>query len=812
MQTAPTDILAAKSSTRALRTYAYLTSSIQSQQGTTDAVECLMPFVLRGLQEQTEGEPVDDERLQQYLRSFGLSIPLFVLAHMKRRLADLGAVTWKDATECYVVARPRVEAESDEQTDPGLEQVFDSIEVELAQFAESLEIRGRHSPTWTDALISHFRAGSLTEQVEPPPAEEANAEAPTEPLTVRNVVVSDPGNVEAYVVGAFIEQCKLRRDQSTYQGIVQIYTGVLIEEFISSVQSTGQTTGFRTLSIYYDTTLLLRLLGTSGRTLEEAALEFHAMLQGLGCAIHYLPTTRQEVRRILNDMSQGKNIHWETSDALAAGDVDMRRIKTLANQWETELQRKEKFNITLEANVEVSGPFIKEGALRDELYGRAKGKSYTHKTATSDAKSVASIVRLRQGHTTHEVSDCRHLLISNNQLVQRTAKAFMLKQLDHNYEDYSVPPVMSVGQVATVAWLSQPQKLEPARVGKELLARCYNAVRPKPGWIKQYAAIIEDNLKEDPKYTDAIARDAMFAGTFTRLMRDATVGRPDLIDRVERADVVRLIAVAERTTKEIRDGLIAAQQAAEDARKELELVRQQQAEAALEASKAKAALSAAEEKRKAAEEQAQFIVALSQPPQEAPVVSLYEPAEPVTPVDDTREDKLRGILRDLDARMSTAAIYVMFGVFSLIAAAVLFGILQSTGALSFAVGSYVKEANFGGAFAGFLGTLVFLIRSLNSSVDKRLFITGNVMNADGSPVEGATVFVEGSERQRKTSAIGHFEIEVPDQAAWVVRAFLADAAASVTVAKGAAGKPVNLTLQNSRKRARPAKAATHQPP
>ena len=83
---------------------------------------------------------------------------------------------------------------------------------------------------------------------------------------------------------------------------------------------------------------------------------------------------------------------------------------------------------------------------------------------------------------------------------------------------------------------------------------------------------------------------------------------------------------------------------------------------------------------------------------------------------------LRDILIGLDRRMSVAVVYTLFSLISLVAAVVLFGILHSTGALSFVTEGYVKQAEFGGSFAGFLATLIFLIRSYNSTVERAWLI------------------------------------------------------------------------------------------
>jgi hypothetical protein len=156
---------------------------------------------------------------------------------------------------------------------------------------------------------------------------------------------------------------------------------------------------------------------------------------------------------------------------------------------------------------------------------------------------------------------------------------------------------------------------------------------------------------------------------------------------------------------------------------------------------------------------------------------------------------LSEILGNLDRRMSVAIIYLLFGLVCLVAAIVLFGILHSSGALRIISEGYITEAEFGGSFVGFLTTLVFLVSSYNSTVERqRLFLSGNVFWKDGQPVSGATVFVEGSELVRQTNPVGHFQIEVPDHASWMVRASFGEAMAEKHVSKTELSQPINLKM------------------
>jgi len=74
-------------------------------------------------------------------------------------------------------------------------------------------------------------------------------------------------------------------------------------------------------------------------------------------------------------------------------------------------------------------------------------------------------------------------------------------------------------------------------------------------------------------------------------------------------------------------------------------------------------------------------------------------------------------------------------------------------------------------------------------------ITGNVFLSSGRPARGATVFVEGVDRQKETDASGWFSIDVHEQKSWTVHALYKDELAERVVRRGSIGKPVRLQLE-----------------
>lgn len=158
-------------------------------------------------------------------------------------------------------------------------------------------------------------------------------------------------------------------------------------------------------------------------------------------------------------------------------------------------------------------------------------------------------------------------------------------------------------------------------------------------------------------------------------------------------------------------------------------------------------------------------------------------------------NQLRELIAQYGDRYSTATIYVIFTLISLFVAAILFGILHSTGVVKLILTGAVKEAEFGGAFAGFIITLIFLIRSYNqASTSTKLTIRGNVSSADNNPIEGAMVFIVGTGSNITTNNTGWFAIEVDEQKSWVVRAIYKGKATQATITRKDLQQPISLVI------------------
>ena len=126
---------------------------------------------------------------------------------------------------------------------------------------------------------------------------------------------------------------------------------------------------------------------------------------------------------------------------------------------------------------------IDERAFSDYLLKQANKakRPYGVQNRTNDASFLGAVMRLRRNIKTRDLAECRFLFITVNRFLAATARHFLIetKQLQAQH----CPPMLSVGQVATIAWLMKDQVLAPEKAGRELLAHCFAAIRPDAEWF-----------------------------------------------------------------------------------------------------------------------------------------------------------------------------------------------------------------------------------------------------------------------------------------------------------------------------------------
>lgn len=548
-------LLSLGGSDRQLRAYAYLQVALESgsSSGHTadDVLDCFIPFVEEAMRQQV-GKQVDLQELQAYLKKFSFDLPIYALDQMMPRLQKLGAVEWNSNLKIFVVTHRSGETGkiSAKEAD-NFNRVIDGVDAALADFAltEFSKSTPHTHPDWGSALVDFLKSGTDT--------------SPGEVGTINGVLISDVQRLDYFICAKFIRHA-FDQNRIIFDGIVKIFSGILIEDFIRTIQEYAPDADYRNISVIYDTTILLRLLKTSGKELYIATTEMHRAIEDLGCKTFFFSHTEQEVSNILSginiNLAMSREIWGETAEALMDGEVTTSQLKDLEGTFETRLGQlnifESKYNY---GNTKTANFFqINESGFKDFLSSKAAelGRGYSGQNLDHDAQSLALIMRLRHGHTTKDFENCKFVFVTTNRLLSKAAREYLVGERQLTWS--SVPPMFTTGQMATLAWMATKKSLLPALVSKELLANCYNALRPDDQWLPQFANAMEKFKLENPDVISDLAESAVFTQTVRRIAQDRSYGDSALLKKMNIVDAfsTALKVVEERKREEsqkIRD-------------------------------------------------------------------------------------------------------------------------------------------------------------------------------------------------------------------------------------------------------------------
>jgi hypothetical protein len=509
---------------RPLRTYAFLTACREQSQS-EDALDCILPFVIAGIRQQRPDFQLDEERVLVFLRSIGLDLPATVLTHLKSRLRERGIL--KDFNGADVILPPGP-AETAPTVDLGTS--LDEVDRSLQEFAikHFNAIVPPVSKTWSEALIGVLKSETTLAQIP------QNVQAALHKADI----VSDSVAFERVIIGRFVEQAAKRSaDSSVYDTILQVFSGIKIEDFIRDIQTFSMATRVVSLQVYYDTSVLLRMLGLSGELLKSATTRMHRALVKLGCKTKFFPVTKVEVKAILERVVRNPQDaqHPETSDAYRRGELKQADLRDLDLRFADRLYKE--FGIAEFSFARTRE--IKRWSLveRDQkrLAGllEADATSWNDASIRNDVSAVSDVLALRRGEVTDDITEAGHLFISVNPLLQRAAKTFCQQFLQYygGKKSQNIPPVLLVGQMASLAWLTTEQEVErKEEISQELLVTCFNAVRPSREWITRFEQVFEEYKSQDPAVVSKLASGAILMRTIRGFVQDASLNQPRRIE------------------------------------------------------------------------------------------------------------------------------------------------------------------------------------------------------------------------------------------------------------------------------------------
>ncbi len=246
---------------------------------------------------------------------------------------------------------------------------------------------------------------------------------------------------------------------------------------------------YKRLTFYFDTPLLVRLLGLEGDAERRAVAELAKLIQRLKGRIAAFSHSREELERVL----KGAAAHIEALDGRGAIVMEARRRGTTQSDLLLLAGRLDDELASCGISIMPTPRYIEEFQIDERVFDKVLEDElfyYNPRAKEYDINSVRSIYVLRSGTSPTTVEKCKAILVSSNAAFARAA----FRYGQQHEESREVSSVIADFSLANVSWLKAPLGA-PFLPTAEVLAFSYAALQPSTALMSQYLREIDKLLK-----------------------------------------------------------------------------------------------------------------------------------------------------------------------------------------------------------------------------------------------------------------------------------------------------------------------------
>ena len=527
------------SSSRLLRTSIYLQNSLNQSDGRIqDLLDCVLPIVSESITQLPAGQIVLSDLQRVVHNRFSFKMPTYSLEHVLGRLAQRGRIVYEKDLKAYC-HEGSLRSEKYLQEDTANNKIS-KLESAMSEFAKgTFDIdQPPVFSEWADILVYFLHPDAI------------KASSPVN--QIKGVLIAEFDEIIRRIASRFILNCEANVDRQLYEIIIEVYGGILLGDFLQNIQVASNPDSFGTLTVFYDTTILLRLLGCSGSILRKANMEMHEDLRSLGCTTQFLQNNEKEIVNILDTIvgryDAGLAIFGETGEALndPTSQVNIGILRSLRDSYPESLAQlgifpsKYTFQNTQTQNFFQIDELKFEDALKQNSF-----TGYSEHNRANDAQSLAIVMRLRQGKSAVDLANSRFVLVTANSHLARTARKFVQTENFDFGPRYS-PPILTHSQTSIAAWLTSETKLTEKFIWRELLANCMSAQQVSKDWV--------DGFVERMKVASLPDDDKTIVHAVRSIARDQSLGNPTILKKLNPNEMMRMARLAEEErTQKMRD-------------------------------------------------------------------------------------------------------------------------------------------------------------------------------------------------------------------------------------------------------------------
>lgn len=398
-----------------------------------DSIDMLVPFVLYSFSELNDTDSlVSISDTKEYVeREFGLKILSNVIEIIFKRLSkEEYHILSKNKKQYYLSAGKPDVTEFKNQRENNRKSNY-IVQQEFYKFLDSKNINYEKDVA-NSALISYLCNYGRN-------------------VIAENITVLENGDVWNHRVGEFVQSTSKNNDL-VFDYVKNIAKGGMIASiiFTNPTKSYNTNRKFKNTTIYYDTSLLMHLLGYSGNALYESVSELTELLQKQNANICYFRHNLEELKGILNAYirvyNSGKLSESYNFDYFIENNISPETIS--------------EYIALLEKNLKNKGLTIKDTPSYQNVKGNIdwiKFDEYLEKNISyinpnrrkNDVESLAAIYRLRTYSTYTNYENCQALFVTTNPSLVYHAKKYFRSDEDR----YGIPAIVDDTFLTGFIWL-----------------------------------------------------------------------------------------------------------------------------------------------------------------------------------------------------------------------------------------------------------------------------------------------------------------------------------------------------------------------
>lgn len=436
-----------------------------------DYIDNFVPMVAESIRT-SPNDIVSIPSLQQEVRAgFGLRLPQHNLRIILNRIAKLGLIQSKD--KVYVRNQEALRTLNFGVVQSSVVAMHEQLIASFRSFA-----RDRHQLDWSienaeNALYSYLATYALVDGTGGEGCERPSSDTET----------------VHFVAGEFVNHLR-QNDPTSFEYLETIIKGDILATAIFLPDPSRAAQKFHKTSVYLDTSVLVFALGYGGETRAAPTREMLELLYQAGADLRCFSHTADEIRSILtacayriekNQLvdSYGPSIEYFLERGFTASEI---RIF---------VEKLEKDLAGLRVKI-VDKPSFESDYMIDEQLLADHIKKYVHYRADNalwrDVGSISSVIRLRGGHESLHVEQCKAVFVSSNGGLVQAAREFGKGEAGGD----GVPPALTDHALTNMLWLKLPVQAQDMP-RKRLIAASYAATQPDD---KLWAKFLEQLSKD----------------------------------------------------------------------------------------------------------------------------------------------------------------------------------------------------------------------------------------------------------------------------------------------------------------------------